>query len=267
MQKFGIGNTLSRTFNLVGRGFGSAGLFLLVGQLISAAFNYVIQPLMLGDMTAAVDPANPAAGLAIFSSVWYWAAMLFGLAVSALLYGGAIHGYLRAGRGVEASLPECFEKGVTALLPLLGLMILWWLGITFGLILLVVPGLILLAMWAAAMPAMIAEGTGVIESFARSRELTRGYRLKVFVFLLLFAILFYLVFAVLIGGLLGGVSLGGAMGAAQLESMTSPLYMMITAVFGWLLTMLMAAGLTSVYLELVELQAGTKAGPLADVFE
>jgi len=267
MQKFGIGNTLSRTFNLVGRGFGSAGLFLLVVQVISAGFNYVVQPLLLGDMTSAVNPADPAAALGMFTSVWYWGTLLFGVVMSALMYGGSIHGFLRAARGGEASLPECFEKGVTTLLPLAGLTILWWIGITLGLILLVVPGLILLAMWAAAMPAMVAEGTGVIESFGRSRELTRGYRLKVFVFLLLFAIVFYLVFAVLIGGLLGGVSLGGGFGAAQLQSMTSPLYMVITGLFGWLFAMLMGAGLTAIYLELLELKEGGQAGPLADVFE
>lgn len=268
MQKFGIGSTLSRTFNLVGRGFGSAGLFLLVAQVISAAFNYVVQPLMLGDMTAATaDPTNPTAALSIFTSVWYWGTLLFGVAMSALMYGGSIHGYLRAARGVEASLPECFEKSVTVLLPLIGLTILWWIGISLGLMLLVVPGLILLAMWAAAMPAMVGEGTGVIESFGRSRELTRGYRLKIFFFLLLFLVVFYLVFAVLIGGLVGGASLSGMMGAMQTEAATSPLYLVVTGLLGWGFTMLISAALAAVYLELLEIKDGSQAGPLADVFE
>lgn len=267
MQKFGIGSTLSRTFNLVGRGFGSAGLFLLVVQVISVAFNYVVQPLLMGDMTASVDPTNPAAGLAIFTSVWYWATLLFGLAMSALMYGGAIHGYLRAARGVEASLPECFEKGVTVLLPLIGLTLLWWIGISLGLLLLVVPGLILLTMWAAAMPALVGEDTGVIESFGRSRELTRGYRLKIFFFLLLFLIAFYLVFAVLIGGLIGGASLGGLMGAMQTEAMASPVFLVATGVLGWVFTMLICAALSAIYLELLEIKDGSQSGPLADVFE
>jgi hypothetical protein len=267
MQKFGIGNTLSRTFTLVGRGFGSAGLFLLVAQAISIAFNFVVQPLLMGEMTVAAEPANPAAALGVFTSVWYWATFLFGVAMNALMYGGSIHGYLRAARGVEASLPECLEKSVTVLLPLIGFTLLWWIGISLGMLLLIVPGLILLAMWAAGMPAMVAEGTGVIESFGRSRALTRGYRLKIFFFLLLFMIVFYLVFAVLVGGLIGGASLSGLIGAVQTEATTSPIFLVATGLLGWLSTMLISAGLTAIYLELLELKEGGQAGPLADVFE
>jgi hypothetical protein len=47
-------------------------------------------------------------------------------------------------------------------------------------ILLFVPGLILLTMWAIALPANTVERTGVLESLSRSRELTRGRRWRVF---------------------------------------------------------------------------------------
>jgi hypothetical protein len=54
------------------------------------------------------------------------------------------------------------------------------LGITLGLILLIVPGLILLTIWLLIVPAIMLEGHGVLSSFGRSRELVRGNAWNVF---------------------------------------------------------------------------------------
>jgi hypothetical protein len=54
------------------------------------------------------------------------------------------------------------------------------LGITAGLILLIVPGLILLTIWLLIVPAIMLEGHGVLSSFGRSRQLVRGRGWSVF---------------------------------------------------------------------------------------
>jgi hypothetical protein len=54
------------------------------------------------------------------------------------------------------------------------------LGITAGLILLIVPGLILLTIWLLIVPAIMLEGHGVLSSFGRSRELVSGNGWNVF---------------------------------------------------------------------------------------
>jgi hypothetical protein len=54
------------------------------------------------------------------------------------------------------------------------------LGVTGGLLLLIVPGLILLTMWLVIVPAIMLEGHGVASSFGRSRELVRGHGWSVF---------------------------------------------------------------------------------------
>jgi hypothetical protein len=54
------------------------------------------------------------------------------------------------------------------------------LGITAGLLLLIVPGLILLTIWLLIVPAIMLEGHGVFSSFGRSRELVRGHGWNVF---------------------------------------------------------------------------------------
>ena len=54
------------------------------------------------------------------------------------------------------------------------------LGITVGFILLIVPGLFLLTIWSLIIPVIVLEGTRTMDSFGRSRELTRGNRWGVF---------------------------------------------------------------------------------------
>jgi len=66
------------------------------------------------------------------------------------------------------------------------------LGITIGLILLIVPGLYLATIWALIVPVIMLEGASLGQAFGRSRELVRGngwsvFRLIVLVFLILLA--------------------------------------------------------------------------------
>lgn len=54
------------------------------------------------------------------------------------------------------------------------------LGITVGFILLIIPGLFLLTIWSLIVPVIVLEGARTMDSFGRSRELTRGNRWGVF---------------------------------------------------------------------------------------
>jgi hypothetical protein len=63
--------------------------------------------------------------------------------------------------------------------PLIGAGILAGLAIGIGLII-IVPGLYLLTIWAVIAPVIVIERTGAIEAFGRSRELVRGYGWQVF---------------------------------------------------------------------------------------
>lgn len=54
------------------------------------------------------------------------------------------------------------------------------IGILLGFILLVVPGLFLLTIWALAAPAVVIERKGVMGALDRSRELVRGHGWQVF---------------------------------------------------------------------------------------
>ncbi|MFZ0087965.1 MAG: hypothetical protein WAL63_00570 [Solirubrobacteraceae bacterium] len=72
-------------------------------------------------------------------------------------------------------------RGVTPVLAsLMVISILFAIGVTIGLILLIVPGLILMTLWAVVVPVEVLERPGVLASFGRSRALVRGNGWNVF---------------------------------------------------------------------------------------
>ena len=80
---------------------------------------------------------------------------------------------VRDGRA-DLSLQETFEAAKPRLGSVLVAGILASLGIAIGLVLLIVPGLILMTIWAVIIPVIVLEGKSAGESFSRSRELVRG---------------------------------------------------------------------------------------------
>ena len=64
--------------------------------------------------------------------------------------------------------------------PLVGASILAGIGIGIGFILLIIPGLILLVIWAVVAPVIVLERPGVFAAFGRSRALVRGTGWNVF---------------------------------------------------------------------------------------
>ncbi len=93
----------------------------------------------------------------------------------------------------DSSIREVFSRVSASIVPLLVASLLAGLGIAFGFLLLIVPGLFLLTIWAVIAPVIVVEKRRATESFGRSRELVRGHGWTVFGI-------------VLITGLLSGVA-------------------------------------------------------------
>jgi ABC-type multidrug transport system fused ATPase/permease subunit len=85
--------------------------------------------------------------------------------------------------------------------PVLGALIvagiLAGLAIGLGLLLLIVPGLFLLTIWAVLAPVIVIERTGAMAAFGRSRELVRGSGWQVFGVILVLFLLQFIVTAVI----------------------------------------------------------------------
>jgi hypothetical protein len=120
-----------------------------------------------------------------------------------------VYGAVQALRGRQVPMSECLSQGLSRLGAALGVAILAGLGIAFGMVLLIVPGLILATMWAVAIPIAVVEKMGVTASLSRSAALTRGRRWRVFGAVFVAGLL-----AVLVGAAISG-SVGGLAYAAS----------------------------------------------------
>jgi hypothetical protein len=93
--------------------------------------------------------------------------------------------------------------------PVLGALIvagiLAGIGIGIGLLLIIVPGLFLLTIWAVIAPVIVIERRGALDSFGRSRELVRGSGWQVFSVILVLFLVQFIVSAV-IQAIVNGVS-------------------------------------------------------------
>jgi hypothetical protein len=86
---------------------------------------------------------------------------------------------VRDGR-VDLSISETVNEALPYFWPVAGASILAGIAITIGLILVIVPGLFLITIWAVIIPVIVIERSGVMASFGRSRELVRGRGWNVF---------------------------------------------------------------------------------------
>lgn len=109
---------------------------------------------------------------------------------------------------VDNSVGQLFGSVTPVLGTLIGVGFLAALGIVGGLILLIIPGLILLTIWAVVAPVVVIERKGAFESFGRSRELVRGNGWQVFgVLVALFALNIVLS---IVAGIIGAAGDGAA---------------------------------------------------------
>jgi hypothetical protein len=102
---------------------------------------------------------------------------------------------------------ELFSAAAPAIPTLIGNGILFAIAVFIGFILLIVPGLILITIWAVTAPAIVIERAGVIEAFGRSRELVRGNGWPVFGAILI-AFVIIVVFSIVMSAI--GAAIGDA---------------------------------------------------------
>lgn len=111
---------------------------------------------------------------------------------------------IRDGRA-DMSLGETYERVRPQLPAIIVGGLLAGLGIAFGLVLLIVPGLILLTWWIVIIPVIVLEERSAGEAFSRSRQLVRGHAWSVFGVIVL-TILLVIAFNIVLGILLLPVS-------------------------------------------------------------
>jgi hypothetical protein len=86
---------------------------------------------------------------------------------------------VRDGRA-DLSLGETVSAATPYIWSVAGASILAGIAITIGLLLVIVPGLYLITIWAVIVPVIVIERSGALASFGRSQELVRGRGWHVF---------------------------------------------------------------------------------------
>jgi len=152
---------------------------------------------------------------------------------------------------LDSSVGQLFASVTPVLLTLLAVSILFGAGVAVGFVLLVLPGLFLMTIWAVTAPVVVVERAGVLQAFRRSHDLVRGNGWSVFAVILV-------------------VFVGLAIVSALASLLTAGLGDVASAIVAWVVTALTAplSAVTAavLYIALRE-RAGeppVPAGPVAD---
>lgn len=143
----------------------------------------------------------------------------------------------------DYSLGELFRSVSPVIWTLVGAGIVAGIGIAIGFFLLIVPGLILLTIWAVVAPVVVLERRGVLESLGRSRALVRGNGWPVFGVL----VIFFLVTAV------ASAILGSIFAATSIDWLGSAIAFFVVNV---LVAPLSALAAAAIYFELERIEQG-----------
>lgn len=250
-QQIDVGKVVSRAFDVIKRNAGPyAGVALLLGGLPG---------LLVGFATVyGLDSANP---FAMVLSPLYWASLLISWLCGSILQAALVRSSILDLSGRPADIGGSLTAALGLLLPLVGLTLLTSVILIFGLILLIIPGIIFYVMFSVAVPVLVEERAGIIGSLERSAALTSGSRWQVFGVFIIFALFNGAVGMVL--GVIGGAAGAGAGGGTS--NLIGQLF--VSSVSGIAVALVLAALLASLYVELRTVKEGATTESLAAIFE
>ncbi len=234
-------------------------------QVLGVTFGIGVLPALVFDLAGVsvatiVSGQAAATGSEVIASIGGFVTLVLWLVAVGALLAIVVTAADRRTPDVGAAL----RIGLARCLPLFGGSILYWLGVSFASVLLLVPGIMLGVMWSVALCVIVAERSGVFAAFSRSRNMTRGVRWRVFgVMLVIFAA--YLLLAA-VGGAVGFATAGAATAGRAVPGSMPFMAQVGVALLNGLLTVGVIATLGSLYIELRDWTDGPDGSDLAEVF-
>jgi hypothetical protein len=231
------------------------GVTFGIGVLPALVFNLAgVSIATIATGQAATTGSEVIAGVGGFVSIVLWLVAMGALLT--IVFAAADRRTPDIGAAVRTGLARC--------LPLLGVSILYWLGVSFASALLLIPGIMVAVMWSVSLCVIVAERPGVFGAFSRSRDMTRGVRWRVFGVMLVIFAAYVLLAAV---GAAVGFATAGAATASGAAPVPVPFMAQVgVSVLNGLLTIGIIATLGSLYVELRDWTDGPASEDLADVF-
>ncbi|MDL2275236.1 hypothetical protein LJC22_03815 [Desulfosarcina sp. OttesenSCG-928-G10] len=176
----------------------SASSVFTVGSVLSRTFKMLKEnPVVF--FTLALIAVVPSVFMLGFMSMEEPSAMLFVVVIISTLLALMVQGaiayavFMVFKNRSAVSIGNAVSKGMVRVGTLLLAAFLMGFGVFFGMILLIIPGIILYCMWSVTIPACVVEGRGALDSMKRSAELTKGYRWTVFGLIVIMWVLNFLI--------------------------------------------------------------------------
>ena len=106
---------------------------------------------------------------------WFVGFVLLNLLSAAIIFGTT-----QELRGQRAGIGQCIGRGLSLIVPTILAAIIVAMATGLGLILLIVPGLMIFIVYWFVIPVVVMERPGVLASLARSADITKGVRWRLF---------------------------------------------------------------------------------------
>ena len=201
-----------------------------VGRVFEQIFRIYRQQfgLLIGGALAVFVPVAIVNGLLYDSGGFFLTVIANAIAlVAGYLYQGMV---VEAARDIldgrrDQSVGGLFRSAGSVVGTLIVVGVLAGIAVAIGFVLLIIPGLFLITIWAVIVPVVVIERSGVFDAFGRSRELVKGNGWQVFgVLVLLFigAFVAQILIAAILGGIFDSV-FGFALGVLLTSLLISPL--------------------------------------------
>lgn len=251
-DKFEVSRVFTRAFGAIGRNF---LVFGAIAVLLYAVPYFAWQGLYAYNLVTPVASEADIGALASYTGMSILS-MMVSVVLQALLLAAITRGMAQSRSGGRASLGACLTTALTSFLPVTALALMCFISILAGSLLLLAPGLILWTIWAVVIPAFVEDRLGLLESFGRSMELTRGARWPVFGALV----------AVTVASWIAGIVVGFVLALSTISLQLPYLFLGLVAVISALLAMVGAAVTASIYLELREAKEDAPPAELETIF-
>ena len=253
---FRIGRVFGDTFSVLGR---NLGLCIGLAAIFSGIPTFFYQLWTGTQVEAALVSVETGAppppmfdGTAVFGGLILF---VIYMVLASILQAALVRVTIEDLNGQQPTFGDALSRGIAVLLPIIGLSILMYLGIAIGFMLIIIPGIYLLVRWSAAIPALVQERRGILESMKRSAELTKGSRWRILGLIVIVYIVLIVIQMVLGLLIIAVTGLAGSIVGALLAALVS-------AVAAVLVSIAMAVA----YVELRYVKEGTDVKELAEIF-
>lgn len=180
LRPLSTGELLDRTFSIYRDRFGLFVGIFAIPHLLVLAYQ------CLG---ISFQSPNLGIGQLFLTMFWSMGSLAVTLAASAAAQAATVVAVSQVHLDRPASVSDSFSRVKGEILPVLGLSLVVGIAVGFGLILLIVPGVLLALMWSLSVPVLVLENKGVFDAMSRSSDLTQGSRGRIF---LVWALIFVL---------------------------------------------------------------------------